>query len=62
MGYISFLSFKSGQDLLFFSGDWHFSDFQQIENKCFVISLDEEVPLPEDTELRCFQPIEKAHR
>ena len=23
--------------------------------------LDEDLPLPEDAELRCFQPIEKAH-
>ena len=23
---------------------------------------DDEVPLPEDMELRCFEPIEKAHR
>ena len=33
-----------------------------INNGLFISWLDEDLPLPEDTELRCFQYIEKAHR
>ena len=32
------------------------------DKKHSIAISDDEVPLPEDTELRCFQPIEMAHR